>query len=58
MRLRVLSMYLSKSPRSDVRSLAKNGRAAARCYEIIRNVQERDGLEFVAYRLPHFVIPV
>ena len=37
--LRVLLMYLSKSPRSDVLSLAKNGRVILRCYKRMRDVK-------------------
>ena len=58
MRLRALLVYLSKSPMSDVLSLAKNGRVVRRCYGMIRNMKEMGDLEFIAYRLPHFVIPV
>lgn len=39
--LRVLLMYFSKSPRSDVLSLAKNGRVVTRCYGMIRNIRRK-----------------
>jgi len=50
-------MYLSKSPRSEVLSLAKNGRVVTRCYRIVRGKKRGDDLWF-AYRLPHLVVPV
>jgi len=47
---RALLVYLSKSPRSDVLSLAKNGRVVTRCYGVIKNMRGEG--RFRVHRLP------
>ena len=53
--MRARLVYLSKSPRSDVLSLAKNGRVVVRCCGRMRDVKEE---KQYSHHLPYLVIPV
>jgi len=56
--VRARLMYLSKSPRSDVLSLTKNGRVVERCCRRMRDGKGGKLSAVFSHHLPHLVIPV